>query len=66
MNEYENMTKEELLTRCLFLEEVIEERNEQIEKMKCCQNCHNSLYGQRGENGRCEDCGNKDQWELAK
>lgn len=34
MNEYENMTKEELLTRCLFLEEVVEERNEQIEKME--------------------------------
>ena len=36
-----------------------------IEKMKCCANCFNSLYGNRGESGMSEVCGNKDQWELA-
>ncbi len=44
----------------------IKELKAQIEKMKCCSNCFNSLYGNRGENGRCEECGNKDNWELAK
>lgn len=47
-----------------FKDNEIAKLKEQIEEMKCCGNCYNSLYGQRGENGRCEICGNKDQWEL--
>ena len=69
MNEYENMAKEELLTRCLFLEEVVEERNEQIEKMKCCGNCKHQIYNY--EYRYCEldatrekECEKGNQWEL--
>lgn len=67
MNEYENMTKEELLTRCLFLDEVVAERNEQIEKMKCCENCkyenkssykHECLHTSKR-------CSGYENWELA-
>ena len=65
MNEYENMTKEELLTRCLFLDEVVAERNEQIEKMKCCVNC--SKYRICEKEMNCDKPTEKycDDWELA-
>jgi len=67
MNEYENMTKEELLTRCFFLDEVVAERNEQIEKMKCCGNCKFSeidgtfCYTYKQEQNYVEKCS---RWEL--
>lgn len=80
MNEYENMTKEELLTRCLFLDEVVAERNEQIERMKRCENCanHSFLIPEvdryvKGKNPeKCKNCKycplndgkGKDKWEL--
>lgn len=70
MNEYENMTKEELLTRCFFLDEVVAERNEQIEKMKNVGNCKHSMKCAKWNEKQCnlglmKFCLNCKDWELA-
>lgn len=56
---YERMTR---------IDKVLNEKNEQIEKMKCCYNCS------KWNDGECKDCPspiytmadfNCDKWELA-
>ena len=43
--------------------DVIEQLEQQIEKMKCCENCVNEDYDEDEE--PCRSCLNRSKWELA-
>ena len=45
------------------------ELEEQIEKMKCCNNCQHDYYGEKKDLPHCCDCNKIDgypEWELRK
>ena len=52
------------------LQKRIAELEEQIEKMKCCDNCANEdreeFYDDTWHNDVCVNCKNHDKWELRK
>lgn len=66
------MTEYEIIRLCDRVKELVRENNQlkdQIEKMKCCENCKHKI----SEIDRCELlmytmnaclCKNKDKWEL--
>ena len=60
-----NISKSVLIKKCIQLEKQLTEKDKQIEKMKCCENCAKNGHICVAEEMQGKLCGkNKDKWEL--
>lgn len=50
-----------------YMNNKLDELEEQIEKMRCCNNCKNAHYDWRDQifEGACTKCKKYNKWELA-